>query len=82
MAWQLIAENEAQLASHIQELKNFERLPSSDVGKLTPTGKAHEPSVLPELCKDNVKKGALKYPVFYYKRDGLEQSDSNGDTKK
>ncbi|GKY95248.1 hypothetical protein MPSEU_000487400 [Mayamaea pseudoterrestris] len=89
MARQMLAQRDKQISFHVQELRSFERLPNSHEGKLMPTGRAHEVSLLPEFAKDKAegmllvsKKSALKYPLFYYKREEPDLSHASESSKK
>jgi hypothetical protein len=79
----MLIDKDKTISKFWNEIKSFERMPNNLDGKLVASGRQHEASFMPEVRPTTVdgylyvgKKGGAKYPVFFYKREEREKSDS------
>jgi BTB/POZ domain len=74
---QLCYEKDKHIKGYYEELCRYQRLPNTPDGKLVPSGRSNQPTIMPDIgkhCPDGYiltgkKKGSPKYPVFFYKGD-------------
>lgn len=83
----LLLEKDKTVAKFWNELKSFERLPNQLEGKLVQSGRNHEATNMPEFRTTTAegylfasKKGGPKFPLFYYKKEEKDRSESTSTT--
>lgn len=79
----MLVDKDKTISRFWNEIKGFERLPNNHDGKLVASGRQHEASYVPDVRSTAAegylfvsKKGGPKYPLFYYKKEDRDKSES------